>query len=56
MSPFVETQPLLTNFAVLSEQLREPGGLGVWVLGTNGAQQTAIRRGRRGYQSAAAVR
>ena len=34
------TQPLLTNFAVLSEQLREPGGLGVWLLGTNGAQQT----------------
>jgi MlaD protein len=36
----VETRPLLTNFAVLSEQLREPGGLGVWMLGTNGAQQT----------------
>jgi ABC-type transporter Mla subunit MlaD len=35
------TQPLLTNFAMLSEQLREPGGLGVWLLGTNGAQQTA---------------
>ncbi len=34
------TQPLLTNFAVLSGQLREPGGLGVWMLGTNGAQQT----------------
>jgi hypothetical protein len=33
-------QPLLTNFATLSEQLREPGGLGVWLLGTNGAQQT----------------
>lgn len=36
----VETRPLLTNFAVLSAQLREPGALGVWVLGTNGAQQT----------------
>jgi hypothetical protein len=34
------TQPLLINFATLSEQLREPGGLGVWLLGTNGAQQT----------------
>jgi hypothetical protein len=34
------TRPLLTNFAVLSGQLREPGGLGVWMLGTNGAQQT----------------
>ena len=31
---------MLTNFAVLSAQLREPGGLGVWMLGTNGAQQT----------------
>ena len=36
----VGTRPLLTNFAVLSSQLREPGGLGVWMLGTNGAQQT----------------
>jgi hypothetical protein len=34
------TRPLLTNFAVLSEQLREPGGLGIWMPGTNGAQQT----------------
>ena len=34
------TQPLLTNFALLSGQLREPGGLGVWLLGTNGAQST----------------
>ena len=34
------TQPLLTNFAMLSEQLREPGGLSVWLLGTNGARQT----------------
>jgi len=37
----LSTQPLLTYFATLSEQLREPGGLGVWLLGTNGAQQTA---------------
>jgi len=36
----VEARPVLTNFAVLSSQLREPGGLGVWMLGTNGAQQT----------------
>jgi ABC-type transporter Mla subunit MlaD len=34
----VGTRPLLTNFAVLSGQLREPGSLGVWMLGTNGAQ------------------
>jgi hypothetical protein len=34
------TQPLLTNFTMLSGQLREPGGLGVWLLGTNGPQQT----------------
>ncbi len=36
----VAARPLLTNFAVLSAQLREPGGLGAWMLGTNGAQQT----------------
>lgn len=35
----VEARPALTNLAVLSGQLREPGGLGVWVLGTNGEQQ-----------------
>jgi hypothetical protein len=35
----VEAHPLLTNFTVLSEQLREPGGLGVWALGTNGNEQ-----------------
>jgi hypothetical protein len=35
----VESRPALTNFAVLSGQLREPGGLGVWALGTNGEQQ-----------------
>ncbi len=36
----VNTRPLLTNFTILSGQLREPGGLGVWMLGTNGEQQT----------------
>lgn len=36
----VNTRPLLTNLAALSEQLREPGGLGVWMLGTNGQQRT----------------
>jgi MlaD protein len=32
-------QPLLTNAALISGQLRKPGGLGVWALGTNGNQQ-----------------
>jgi hypothetical protein len=32
-------QPMITNFAMISAQLREPGGLGVWVLGTNGNDQ-----------------
>lgn len=36
----VQTRPLLTNFSLLSEQLRQPGGLGVWMLGTNGDQRT----------------
>jgi len=35
----VAAQPLVTNFAVISAQLREPGGLGVWALGTNGNLQ-----------------
>ena len=35
----VSVQPLLTNFTVISSQLREPGGLGVWALGTNGNLQ-----------------
>ena len=35
----VETRPMITNFAIVSEQLREPGGLGVWALGTNGDWQ-----------------
>ncbi len=35
----VEAQPMITNFAVISAQLREPGGPMVWALGTNGNQQ-----------------
>jgi hypothetical protein len=35
----VEAQPMITNFAMVSEQLREPGGLSVWALGTNGDWQ-----------------
>ncbi len=35
----IAVQPMLTNFAVISGQLREPGGLGVWALGTNGQEQ-----------------
>jgi hypothetical protein len=35
----VEARPMLTNFAVISGQLREPGGLGAWALGTNGQEQ-----------------
>lgn len=35
----VEVRPALTNLVVLSGQLREPGSLGVWALGTNGEQQ-----------------
>jgi ABC-type transporter Mla subunit MlaD len=35
----VEARPLLTNFAVISGELREPGGPMVWALGTNGNDQ-----------------
>jgi len=35
----VGAQPVITNFAVISAQLREPGGPMVWALGTNGNQQ-----------------
>ena len=35
----VAAQPLLTNFAIISGQLREPGGPMVWALGTNGNAQ-----------------
>ena len=31
----VAAQPLVTNFANISSQLREPGGLTLWALGTN---------------------
>ncbi|MGD0350794.1 MAG: MlaD family protein [Verrucomicrobiota bacterium] len=35
----VEARPMLTNLAIISAQLREPGGPMVWALGTNGNQQ-----------------
>jgi ABC-type transporter Mla subunit MlaD len=35
----VEAQPVVTNLALVSAQLREPGGPMVWALGTNGNQQ-----------------
>jgi ABC-type transporter Mla subunit MlaD len=35
----VEARPMLTNFAAISGQLREPGGPMVWALGTNGNDQ-----------------
>jgi len=35
----VEARPMITNFAMISDQLREPGGFGVWALGTNGSDQ-----------------
>jgi ABC-type transporter Mla subunit MlaD len=35
----VAAQPLVTNFAAISAQLREPGGFGVWALGPNGDSQ-----------------
>ena len=35
----VEARPVVTNFSIISAQLREPGGLGVWALGTNGNEQ-----------------
>lgn len=31
-------QPMVTNFALISAQLREPGGPLVWALGTNGSE------------------
>jgi ABC-type transporter Mla subunit MlaD len=34
-----EARPMLTNFALVSAQLREPGGPMVWALGTNGSEQ-----------------
>jgi hypothetical protein len=38
-STIVAAQPMITNFALISGQLREPGGLGVWALGPNGNGQ-----------------
>jgi hypothetical protein len=35
----VAARPMLTNFAVISGQLREPGGVLNWALGTNGNDQ-----------------
>ena len=35
----VAAQPMLTNFTLVSAQLREPGGPLVWALGTNGNGQ-----------------
>jgi ABC-type transporter Mla subunit MlaD len=35
----VETRPVLTNFALISAQLRAPGGPMIWALGTNGDEQ-----------------
>jgi ABC-type transporter Mla subunit MlaD len=35
----VAAQPLVTNFAAISGQLRAPGGFGVWALGANGNDQ-----------------
>jgi ABC-type transporter Mla subunit MlaD len=39
-STIVAAQPIVTNFAVISGELREPGGPLVWALGTNGNAQT----------------
>jgi MlaD protein len=35
----LSAQPMVTNFALISGQLRAPGSLGVWALGTNGNDQ-----------------
>lgn len=35
----VTAQPMVTNFAIISAQLREPGGLTSWALGANGDLQ-----------------
>lgn len=35
----VQVQPVVSNLTLISAQLREPGGLGSWALGTNGAIQ-----------------
>jgi len=38
-STIVAAQPVITNLAVISSQLREPGSPMVWALGTNGNEQ-----------------
>ncbi len=38
-STILAAQPLVTNFTAISGELRAPGGLGVWALGTNGNDQ-----------------
>jgi ABC-type transporter Mla subunit MlaD len=38
-STLVTVQPMMTNFALISTQLREPGGPLLWALGTNGNVQ-----------------
>jgi hypothetical protein len=35
----IEARPMITNLAIVSEQLREPGGPMIWALGTNGDGQ-----------------
>ncbi len=40
-STIVAVQPLVTNFAGISGQLREPGGLALWALGANSQFQLA---------------
>ncbi|HVU26547.1 MAG TPA: MlaD family protein [Verrucomicrobiae bacterium] len=35
----VSAQPMLTNFTAISAQLREPGGMVNWAIGTNGNEQ-----------------
>jgi len=35
----VDARPMITNLALVSAQLREPGGPAVWALGTNGNEQ-----------------
>ncbi|MGA2029743.1 MAG: MlaD family protein [Verrucomicrobiota bacterium] len=35
----VEARPLLTNFTGISDQLKGPGGVLTWALGTNGSEQ-----------------
>jgi ABC-type transporter Mla subunit MlaD len=39
IAALAEARPVITNFALVSAQLREPGGPMVWALGTNGNQQ-----------------